>query len=196
MGQRQNQTEIVYGNDCWRGINLTKPLWLEGQTPKYIYLRFSEIQKCIKEICDDCPSPANDRVFKLTQSEYDPCYWDYFGDWEVHWWLQPGIPTTVRFVLFWPTLNKHYFYADFITDGDNARFAANEITCEPFGHCGYNGIAVASWRLESLDLLKSLNIKPAYDLFMEMRPLVDGNKVYKYCKLKDGTNIAIEFESD
>lgn len=35
----------------------------------------------------------------------------------------------------------------------------------------------------------------ANDLFMEMRPLEDGNRVYKFCKLEDATNIAILYDS-
>ncbi|GAH76571.1 unnamed protein product, partial [marine sediment metagenome] len=32
------------------------------------------------------------------------------------------------------------------------------------------------------------------DLFMELRPLPDGKLVYKFCRLRDATNIKILFE--
>ncbi len=196
MGQRQDEDDIVYGRDCPLGYNLAAPLWLPGETPKYVYMRFSLIKKCDKEECIEWPVPPNDRVFKLTQSDVDPCYWQYLGDWLVEWQLRVTVGTWCSYGLYYPPGFKWYFRADFNTQGDDARFATNICTCEPFNMCGYDGIAVVTWKLEAKAILNSLNMKALSDIFMEMRPLVDGNKVYKFCRLEDATNIAIEYESD
>ncbi len=194
MGQRMDKPDIVYGNRCTLGEQLAAPLWLPGETPKYVYMRFSEIKLCDTERCEGYPVPPNDRVFKLTQSDVDACFWNYVGDWAVEWQLRQVVGTWVSFGLYYPPGMAWYFQDDFKTQGDGARNGFNRCTCEPFNMCGVGGIAVVSWQLEAMAILNSLNMKALSDIFMEMRPLVDGNRVYKFCRLKDATNIAIEYE--
>ncbi|MBA7582480.1 hypothetical protein ES708_24408 [subsurface metagenome] len=185
MGQRQDQTEIVYGNDCLLKFDA-------GTTPKYMFARFSQLVRCPGAVA----IPPNDRAFKLTQVPGVDCMWDYDID---PWYISLEfvafpLATELR-ILHRPSADMYFFdsVAEYVDEG--------YVFTNEFGVCGLQvgavgGTGVVTWRLETIALMKALNIEPAYDLFMEMRPLVDGNKVYKYCRLKDGTNIAIEFESD
>lgn len=196
MGHREDKDVIVYGDDCNKGEVLAKPLWANGETPKYVYVRFSGIQRCETPRCVGVPLAPNDRVFKLTQTVPDSCLWMHLGDWEVTWSLLAGLPQHVFFDLFWRPWMAHYFYADYETDGDNARFTHNQVGCGDANTCGYGGVATVEFGKESMEIRESLNIAASDKLFMEMHPLVDGNRVYKYCRLRDATNIKIEFEPD
>ncbi len=196
MGQRQDKTEIEYGNDCHLGENLAAPLWLPGETPKYIYMRLSNIKKCDTPECVNVASPPNDRVFKLTQDEYDPCKWAYTNAWMVTWLLHSVPPTYAEFEVYHYPSSRYYFYDFYNANDRDPRFTANGWDCGVYRMCGYEGIARVTWKLESLKLMELLNIKPQNDLFMEMRPKDDGSRVYKYCKLSQGTNIAIAYDPD
>lgn len=187
MGQRQNKDEIVYNTNCLACFD-------EGETPKYVYARFSNIQKCPGFECEDMPSPPNDRVFKLTQVDGHPCQWNFEDDdWDVTWYAANPPTYGARLIINQKPDWYEYFFG-FTLPGDECEtFFANEAECTE-GTCGVGGWGIVTWRLECLELMESLNIKTAKDLFMEMRPLEDGSKVYKYCKLRDATNIAIKYE--
>jgi len=194
MGQKQYLEEIAYGNNCLLGYNLAAPLWLLGETPKYIYMRFSVIKKCNTEFCVGAPSPWNDHCFKLTQSAVNPCKWTYTNDWMVTWQLVSVPPTYVHFELYHYPSEARYFYDYYNANDRDPRFTANTLGCEEIFTCGYNGIAIATWRLESIELMTALNIEKSNKILMEMRPLANGRKVYKFCGLRDSTNIAILLE--
>ncbi|GAI59157.1 unnamed protein product [marine sediment metagenome] len=185
MGQRQDKDEIVYGDDC-------VGCFPAGKTPKYVYARFSQIEKCP----DPMRVPPNDRVFKLTQNAYSPCNWFYQGStWRVEWQCAPD-PAFVWFWLMDPETGVEYFNENPAGLPDEAHTYHNETpACDDF-HGAIGGIATVTWQLETIKLMGLLNIKPQKDLFMEMRPLADGKRIYKYCKLNDATNIAIEFKPD
>lgn len=182
MGQRQNKDEIEYGNDCSAG-------WDIGKTPKFVYARFSLIEKCP----DPMIIPPNDRVFKLTQEEYAPCDWLYEGSiWRVVWMVAAD-PAFVWLILTDHNTGVSYFQETPAgTPCENHIYHNENPGCDDF-HGGIDGIATVTWGLESLRIRGLLNIETQKDLFMEMRPLADGNKVYKYCNLKDATNVAILF---
>lgn len=188
MGQR-HKDEIVYGDDCLTCFE-------EGKTPKYVYARFSRVKKCDIFECEGYPSPPNDRVFKLTQVEGHPCRWVYESDdWKVSYYAVMPPTFGAQLVVLQKPDWISYFYGWTYPGDECETFFKNKNTCAE-GECGIGGNGIITWRLESIAILKSLNIKAMSDIFMEMRPLVDGNRVYKYCRLQDGTNIAIEFEPD
>lgn len=183
MGQRQDKTEIEYGANCIGGFPV-------NETPKYLYARFSGLTKCP----DPMRIPPNDHVFKLTQEEMFPCEWAYKStSWEV--WFQVALAP--NFVFFWlidPETNVVYFEETPPGLPDEGHTYLNDIdTCDAF-HGATGGIATVTWRIETISLMDLINMKIADDVFMEMRPLVDGNRVYKYCRLKDGTNVKILYE--
>jgi len=189
MGQRMDKDEIVYGDDC---------LWCfdAGETPKYVYARFLDIGKCPGEWCEDNPLPPNDRVFKLTQDDMKPCTWVFQdGFWDVvyhaYWPGIAGCALLINYMGDWSS----YFRSVFPFGVSCKTFFTNEEECAD-GTCGVGGYGIVTSKLEALEVMASLNIKPAYDLFMEMRPLSDGKRVYKFCKLKDAMNIAILFEPE
>ncbi len=189
MGQRQDQTEIVYGNDCDICFD-------PGKTPKYVYARFSGIEICTGAGFEKCHVPPNDRTFKLTQVDGTPCSWYYLSDlWNIYYSAWKVADEKCRLKIE-DDLSLGVFEQTISACPQEGTVFYNTLGCVPDSSCGHGGIGIVTWRLETLALMKALNIEPRSDLFMEMRPLVDGNKVYKYCKLKDGTNIAIEFESD
>jgi len=187
MGQRQNKTEIEYGNDC-----LT--CFPEGETPKYVYARFSNIRICDDPWCVGMPSPPNDRTFKLTQDEASSCKWRFEDDdWQVTWYAVDPPTYGARLIINEKPNWFEYFFGFTLPGNECETFFDNAAECAE-GTCGVGGWGLVTWRLESLLLMSLLNIITDYDLFMEMRPLADGARVYKYCRLKDGTNIAIKFE--
>ncbi len=177
----------IYGDDCLIGFP-------EGETPKYMYVRFSMLVKCPDPPDQPFTTPPNDRMFKLTQDLVKPCEWRYEGTgWIVgFWYVTPG-PDFIVFLEHVPDY-RFYFWGRIAPPVDEGEVYNNELVgCAPLqGATG--GIAAVTWTQEATNLLKSINMQRADDLFMEMRPLVDGNKVYKFCRLQDATNIAIEFE--
>lgn len=188
MGQR-HKDEIVYGDDCLTCFE-------EGETPKYVYARFSNIRICKDPWCVGMPSPPNDRVFKLTQMEDHACRWRFEDDaWQVTWYAVNPPTYGARLIINEKPNWFEYFFGFTLPEDECETFFDNKAVCAE-GTCGVGGIGIVTWRLESIAILKSLNMKAMSDIFMEMRPLVDGNRVYKYCRLQDATNIAIEFEPE
>lgn len=187
MGQRQHETKIVYGNDCLDG-------WPAGKTPKYVYARYSQLVKCPDEPPHTYAQPPNDRVFRLTQDSIAPCAYLYqSADWYIEWYFDlPNQWTWLTLRQFNPSA-QHFLDHPVILPTEGHVYHNVNPECVP-GIAAAGGIATVTWRLETLALLKALNIVTAYDLFMEMRPLADDKKVYKYCKLKDGTNVKILLE--
>ncbi len=185
MGNRMDKDEIVYGNDCLIGFP-------PGKTPKHVYARFSKIGKCPEAHW----YPPNDREFKLTQNPTVPCNWRYHaGPWDIYFiiYLAP-----VQMLLSIEDAAEYlsYFLSYDIPGVEEGHVFANDNSeCDPeIG--GIGGIGIVTWKLEGLKLMESLNIKTAHDIFMEMRPLEDGSKVYKFCRLQDATNIAIKYDPD
>lgn len=187
MGQRQNKSDIEYGYDC--------PTCYEpGKTPKHVYVRFSEIVKCSDAWCDGFPSAPNNHAFCLEQVPNFPCFWYYLGStWELMYRARHTLYYPCELWLWHIIPGRRYFYSATEPDVDCAAFLQNQNTCV-YPNCGVNGQAIVTDKLESIELLASLNIETAEDLFMEMTPLDDGSRVYKYCKLRDGTNVKIKLE--
>ena len=194
MGQRQDSPDYDFGPDCNRVEQLVYPLWGDGETPKYVYMRFSLLEKCTKIACDPHPHPPNDRVFRLTQEPGDSCWWAYHGDWEVAWQFRPGLPKTVEFRLNLPFPALWYFDHMFNPDVFDSRFAFNHLNCLTPSVCAHGGFACVRWGPEAETILSGLNMTYESDLFMELWPLVDGKIVYKFCRLEDATNIKILFD--
>lgn len=185
MGQRQDKDEIVYGDDC-------VGCFPAGKTPKYVYVRLSLVEKCP----DPRLVPPNDRVFKLTQDAYNPCDWFYQGStWRVEFQCAPD-PAFVWLSVMDPETGVAYFEETPAGLPDESHTYHNRTpACDDF-HGATGGTATVTWQLETIKILKLLNMKGMSDIFMEMRPLVDGNRVYKFCRLQDATNIAIEYEPE
>ncbi len=185
MGQRQNKTEIVYGDDCLRSFDA-------GNTPKYLYVRFLELITCPGAWF----TPPNDRVFRVEQKPLASCEWFLLADpWMIDVIVRAG-PVETYIALHNDTDGLDYFFCTEPGPLDEGFVFHNEITECNLGYGAKGGIATITWGLETMKLMGLLNIKAAVDLFMEMRPLDDGSKVYKYCNLRDATNIAIKYEPD
>jgi len=187
MGQRMPDEPHVYGDDCLQCFD-------EGKTPLKVYARFSLIEKCPDKPDHVCKIPPNDRMFTLTQDPLHACQWLYIGDeWEIHYHCHYDFPAQhlldlgdkAGFGVFWhkgdPCPAEGTVFDNQLTD------------CGEF-QCGKLGIGVVTWTHQATELLAALNMKKARDLFLEMRPLEDGNLVYKFCRLQDATNISILFE--
>jgi len=187
MGQRQDKTEIKYGDDC-----IT--CWEAGLTPKSVYVRLANVEKCSDAWCDGFPSPPNNHAFCLEQVPSFPCFYHYSG----HGW---ELTYRARHTFFYPCglwisslpISRNYFHSETDIGTDCSAFFLNQNTCI-FPNCGINGQAIVTDKLESIELLCALNIETSNDLFMEMSPLDDGSRVYKYCNLKVGTNVKIKLE--
>lgn len=187
MGQRQNLDDIVYGDDCDIGF-------AAGETPKYIYVRFSGIVYCPGYAPEAYPSKLNDRAFKLTQSSSVPCFWSYnLGDWDIEFEVIPT-PTLCTLVGFYR--RRVFFYFVPVTEllPEEGHIYSNDIDECNGGNLGFDGIAVVTWRLLSLTVLSLINMITANDLFLELFPVKGDHLVFKYCRKRDGTNIKIKFE--
>ncbi len=187
MGQRMPDEPIEYGDDCLLG-------WDAGKTPKYVYARFALMEHCPLALPPFHPQPPNDRVFRLTQGEFQACGWKYdIGDWEVLFVVTGGpLKTTL-------TLNNTadasgYFYEQFVGFKDEGIIFHNTINiCQPW-YGAKDGIAIVTWTPQATEILEGINLEKGEDVFMELRPLVNNNLVYKFCRLQDATNIKILYD--
>ncbi len=187
MGQRMKDEPIVYGADCLRGFDADK-------TPKYIYIRFSQIVKCPDWDEVVYQIPPNDRVFKLTQDDVHPCLWEVTTTgWHVIFDLQFDYPDTIVWLEYIPDGKVYFFDVVPLPVEEGIVFHNNNTDCL-LGRSAHGGIATVTWTPQATDILEAINMKKAYDLFMELRPLEDGKLVYKFCRLQDATNIKILFE--
>lgn len=194
MGQRTDDPEFEFGAACGLGFGLAAPLWLLNETPKFVYARFSMIKRCDIPSCAGKPYPPNDRVFRLEQEPGFPCWWTYHGDWDVYWQFRSVPPTWIQFGLTHTGENLWYFYDDFNANNRDPRFTHNILACTPFFDCGFDGVACIRWGPEAKHILNAINMTYEYDRFMELRPLDNGNMVYKFCRIKESTNIKILFD--
>lgn len=178
---------IVYGDDCLLG-------WAEGETPKYVYARFSQIVKCPGDPPGLTVTPPNDRVFKLTQDSVNPCLWVFEnGPWVVTFRIVAG---PVRTWLNIENLDDGWFYFDATPEmSPEEGFVYHNEQTDCDGDWGAkDGFGVVTWTPQATDLLEAINLIKGNDLFMELRPLINGRLVYKFCRLEDATNIKILFE--
>lgn len=194
MGQRMENPEYEFGNDCNIGEGLAAPLWLDGETPRYVYMRFSLIELCNIPACVGKPIPPNDRVFRLEQNALDPCIWEYDIDFYVFWRLYNAPPPHCEFEIFHRPSFKLYFGDVFNANDRDPRFGTNVRNCGELNTCGFNGIACVRWGPEAETILNGLNMEYEYSLFMELWPIPDGKIVYKFCRLQDATNVKILFD--
>lgn len=189
MGHPMPDVPHIYGNNCLLGFP-------EGKTPKYMYARFSGMAYRPEWKPVRWHIPPNDRTFKLEQIEEDHCWWQYLSDdWLIQFIIIAG-PLRIEFFLL-NNLDRSWYFAE-NPEGhiDEGTVYNNDDALYKPEYQSTDGIATVTWTQEATNLLKSINMQRADDLFMELRPLVDGNKVYKFCRLRDATNIAIEFEPD
>jgi len=187
MGQRMTDVPIVYGVNCPDRFD-------PGNTPKYLYCRFSGMVQC-----PDWPpvyytTPPNDRPFKLTQVSGIPCRWEFLDvDWFIQFTFAIGPQNTLVFLI--NNNDGATYFGDNPSEWTEEGYVFhNDITVCNQIYGSRDGIAVVTWTPQATKLLESINLSKAYDLFMELRPLDNGKLVYKFCKLQDSTNIAILFE--
>ena len=187
MGQRMPDEPIEYGTDCLACFPADK-------TPKFVYVRFALVEICPGILDPNCITPPNDRLFKLAQVNGYPCQFRYDTDpWHIFWTFSAGSPAKSSIHL-----------RDW---SDAVYFAALPDACLPEGtvihndlvgcvlhDCARAGIAVVTWTPQATALLEAINMAKGERLFMELFPLDNGKLVYKFCRLKESTNIKILFE--
>jgi len=187
MGQRMPDKPIDYGTNCVDCFDTDK-------TPKFVYVRFSLIEICPGELDPNCITPPNDRLFKLEQVDGYPCQFRYDTEpWHIFWTFSAGAPAKSSIHLRdWS--DSIYFAALPAACLDEGTVIHNDLVGCVLHDCAHGGICCVTWTPQATELLEAINLKKAYDLFMELFPLEDGNLVYKFCRLKDSTNIKILFE--
>ncbi len=187
MGQRMPDEPIEYGDNCTLG-------WPAGKTPKFVYVRFSKVVKCPDNPPTFFSTPPNDRVFKLTQLDYDACSWRYSSPtWCVDYALTAGPLRTHLFLTNADDVSAYFLDQPTPIKIEGYVFHNQYTTCPGFLGA-HDGIAVVTWTPQATDILEAINLAKARDLFMELFPRDDGKLVYKFCRLEDATNIKILFE--
>jgi len=187
MGQRMPDEPIDYGNNC-------NVCFASGETPEYVYARFSLIDICTGVGFGTCHHPPNDRTFKLTQVVGTPCSWRYQSAlWNVYY-QQWRISDGKGGLKIEDDLSRGVFEETVNACPPEGLVFHNTLGCVAGTTCGTGGIGVVTWTPQATDILESINLEKATDLFMELRPLANDKLVYKFCKLQDATNIAILFE--
>lgn len=187
MGQRMPEIEIEYGDNCLA-------CFPSGETPKYVYARFSLMEKCTGPGFGNCHTPPNDRMFKLTQHVSIPCAWTLTtGVWTIGYRAWNVANNKSRLYLY-DDFSQYYFTQYEPSCQAEGFVYVSVLTCTPGLECTLGGIGVVTWTPQATALLESINMKKARDLFMELRPLANGKLVYKFCRLQDVTNISILFE--
>lgn len=178
---------IEYGNNC---SNCFDP----DKTPEFLYARFSLIAQCPPPIRPSCRIPPNDRVFKLSQTGIYPCGYLYDGtEWRVHITLWRSPPAQGSFRLEDVDGNIYFDVMFDVCPDEGIVYHSDMVDC--LGQdCAVGGIGVFTWTPQATEILEAINLAKGEDLFMELRPLPDGKLVYKFCRLKDATNIKILFE--
>lgn len=187
MGHRMADEPIDYGNDCGA-------CFAAGKTPEFVYARFSLVKICDPHTPPVCKVPPNDRVFKLTQDPLDHCSWVYNqSGWIVLFHVNWGVPAK-SFLTLQDSIGNLYFYN--VTDScvpEGYVFHNVYGACGPL-ECAYGGLGVVTWTPQATAILEALNIEKSDSLFMELRPLDNGNLVYKFTRIQDAINIKIKFE--
>lgn len=185
MGQRMPDIPIEYGDDC--GF-----IWPAGETPKFLYIRFAGIEKCAAAT----KQSPNDRAFKLEQVEFFPCYFRYdSAEWGIGVDVNAG-PNPTDILLMSKGPIEAYFSEQHPQKIVEGRVYHNDYGACPLGRGGKDGICVITWTPQATILLEAINLYKGPDLFMELWPLEDGKLVYKFCRLKDATNIKILYEPE
>lgn len=174
---------IIYGDDCLACFDA-------GETPKYLYVRFSGIVQCPAG-----PSiPPNDRVFKLTQNAEAACYYRYdSADWGIGVDLNAA-PNPTDILLMSGDELWSYFSRQDPDKIEEGKVYSNDYVGCPAWRGGKDGICVITWSPQATEVLASINMAKGNNLFMELFPKADGKLVYKFCRLQDATNVAILYE--
>lgn len=178
---------IEYGVHCTH-------CFANGETPKYVYVRFIGIEKCTGVGKGACLTPPNDRAFKLKQLVGFPCSWQFSDSvWTIDYqaWVVADGKAHLQLIDF---NNAIYFERTLDSCQPEGTVWSNSIACAPGLPCGESGIAVVTWSPQATALLEAINLSKGEDLFMELFPLENGKLVYKFCRIQDATNIKFLFE--
>lgn len=186
MGQRLENDTIITGNAC---AGCEEVLWGIGETPKIVYARFSQLERCPGIDWDANPLPPNNRVFTLEQVDGFPCRWFVLttDDWSVSWQLDWGPLHQSRLFLDRPGM-RSYFQSLSLAGHKCVGSFANENVCNGlfFSHGGF---AWLEWKQIAIDLAKDLGITLAYTLFYEVFQIDVETIVYKFTDITRGINV-------
>lgn len=187
MGQRMSDKPMAYGDDCNIGFD-------PDETPLDVYARFIGMVKCPDNPPTIYSTPPNDRTFRLHQDPGIPCRWAVTsGAWDIVFWMTP-LPLRTTLTIQNNVDLGNYFTAQPLGIKGEGFVITNEIlACQPWTGA-HLGIGVITWTPQATALLAAINLAKSKDLFMELFPREDGKLVYKFCRLKDATNIKILFE--
>jgi len=124
----------------------------ECETPKYVYARFSMIEKCPDQPPDFYLTPPNDRVFKLTQSSVNPCEWIYYVE---PWFIRfSAVSNPLQtYILLESTDPWATCFYDLIAGAPDEGYVYHNdfAACGP-GVGAAGGIATVTWGLETLKM--------------------------------------------
>jgi len=187
MGQRMPDKPILYGDDCNIAFD-------PGETPLHVYARFIGMIPCPDNPPTFFATPPNDRTFNLTQDIAVPCRWSIStGPWDVVFWMTPAPLRTTLTIQNNDDMGNYFTGQPLGIKGEGFVIANEILACQPWTG-SHLGIGVITWTPQATEILEAINMEKGEDLFMELFPLEDGKLVYKFCRLKDATNIKILFQ--
>ncbi len=191
MGQRLEDDTIITGDACTgcEGI-----LWDPGKTPKIVYARFSQLERCPDVDWTLYPVPPNNRVFTLEQMEDVPCRWrtTTTDDWTVNWYLNWGVLHQSRLYLDRPGMLS-YFQSMSPAEAKCVGSFANQNECNGL-FLAHEGFGWIEWKQIVIDLAKDLDITLGYHLFYEVFQISLRVAVYKFTDVTRGINVKSKLE--
>ncbi|MBA7648556.1 hypothetical protein ES703_56344 [subsurface metagenome] len=186
MGQRLEDDTIITGDACTgcEGI-----LWDPGCTPKTVYVRFSQLERCPDIDWTENPVPPNNRVFTLEQVDGFPCRWYVLtaDEWSVSWQLSWGVDLRSRLFLDRPGM-RNYFQGLTAPNLKCVGSFENKAVCNGlfFSHGGFGWV---EWKQIAIDQAKNLGIALAPTLFYEVFQIDIETVVYKFTDIARGINV-------
>lgn len=186
MGQRLEDDTIITGEPC---SGCEEVLWGIGKTPKFVYARFSQLERCPGIDWTLYPVPPNNRVFKLEQREDHPCWWRYRLDlgWEINWQICYDLPPYSK-LFMGHAPGGTYFQSITPAEHKCVGSFANQNVCNGlfFAHGGFGWI---EWKQIAINLAKDLDITLGHHLFYEVFQIDIETVVYKFTDTTRGINV-------
>lgn len=190
MGTPLPDQPIDYGDDCVVCRDAPYERWAAGETPHYVYVRFSGLVKCVWGTYE----PPNGQVFRLEQDPVWPCLWFLIGTkWTVQFLPATRVPLLSQIVLRDEFAQLYFDGFSVACPPEMQVFDNSLVACNP-GNQSKDGEATIAWNSTALSIAKAMVLPFDPQLMTEMFITPTDVPVFKYCNPRFGVNVKIKFE--